>query len=90
MLNNTASYSATPVAFRRSMRFFTLRLARFINGFVANMIAQRERHAQLTVLRSLNDRELMDIGLYRCQIGEGVGGSGQSPIPGQQARKQMP
>jgi uncharacterized protein YjiS (DUF1127 family) len=54
------------------MRFFILRLARFINGFVANVIAQRERQAQLTVLRSLNDRELMDIGLNRCEIGEGL------------------
>ena len=53
------------------MRFFILRLARFINGFVANVIAQRERQAQLTVLRSLNDRDLMDIGLYRCQIEKG-------------------
>jgi len=87
MLNNTSSYSVAPVAFRRSMRFFILRLARFINGFVANVIAQRERQAQLTVLRSLNDRDLMDIGLYRCQIGEGVGGSGQSPIPGAADKK---
>ena len=54
------------------MRFFTLRLARFINGLVANVIAERERQAQLTVLRSLNDRELMDIGLNRCEIGEGL------------------
>ena len=81
MLNNTSSYSATSVAFRRLIGFFfILRLARFINGVVANVIAQRERQAQLTVLRSLNDRELMDIGLNRCEIGEGLAASGQSPI----------
>jgi uncharacterized protein YjiS (DUF1127 family) len=54
------------------MRLFILRLARFIDGFVANVIAKRERQAQLTDLRSLNDRELIDIGLNRCQIGEGL------------------
>ena len=54
------------------MRFFILRLARIINGVVAKVIAERERQAQLTVLRSLNDRQLMDVGLNRCQIGEGL------------------
>ena len=90
MLNNTSSYSVTPVAFRRSMRFFILRLARFINGFVANVIAQRERQAQLTVLRSLNDRGLMDIGLNRCEIGEGLAEAAKARSLWQQARKQMP
>ena len=68
------------------MRFFILRLARFINGLVANVIAERERQAQLTVLRSLNDRELMDIGLYRCEIGEGLAEKA-SPIPGAAVKK---
>jgi uncharacterized protein YjiS (DUF1127 family) len=72
------------------MRFFILRLARFINGFVANVIAQRERQAQLTVLRSLNDRELMDIGLNRCEIGEGLAEAAKVRSLWQQARKQMP
>jgi uncharacterized protein YjiS (DUF1127 family) len=90
MLNNTSNYSVTPVAFRRSMRFFILRLARFINGFVANVIAQRERQAQLAVLRSLNDRELMDIGLNRCEIGEGLAEAAKARSLGQQSRKQLP
>ena len=89
MLNNTSSYSATPVAFRRSMRFFILRLARLINGFVA-VIAQRERQAQLTVLRSLNDRELMDIGLNRCEIGEGLAEAAKARSLWQQSRNQKP
>ena len=72
------------------MRFFILRLARFINGFVANVIAERERQAQLTVLRSLNDRELMDIGLNRCEIGEGLAEAAKARSRWQQARKQMP
>ena len=72
------------------MRFFILRLARFINGFVANVIAQRERQAQLTVLRSLNDRDLMDIGLNRCEIGEGLAEAAKARSLWQQSRKQMP
>ncbi len=90
MLNNTSNYSVAPVAFRRSMKFFILRLARFINGFVANVIAQRERQAQLAVLRSLNDRELMDIGLNRCEIGEGLAEAAKARSLGQQSRKQLP
>ena len=87
MLDNTSSYSVTPVAFRRSKRFFILRLARFINGLVANVIAQRKRQAQLAVLRSLNDRELRDIGLNRCEIGEGLAEAAKARSVGQQSRK---
>jgi uncharacterized protein YjiS (DUF1127 family) len=90
MLNNTLNHSVTPVAFRRSIRFFILRLARSINGFVANLIAQQERQAQLAVLRGLNDRELMDIGLNRCQIGEGLAETAKVRSLGQQSRKQLP
>ena len=89
MLNNTSSYSVTPVAFRRSKRFFILRLARFIDGLVANVIAQRERQAQLAVLRSLNDRELKDMGLNRCEIGEGLAEAAKARSVGQQSRKQI-
>ena len=73
----------TAVAFQRSMRFFIHRLARFING----VIAQRERQAQLTVLRRLNDRELMDMGLNRCQIGEGLAEAAKVRSLWQQVKK---
>jgi uncharacterized protein YjiS (DUF1127 family) len=72
------------------MRFFILRLARFINDFVSNVIARRESQSQLAVLRSLNDRELMDIGLNRCEIGEGLAEAAQVRSLWQQARKEMP
>jgi hypothetical protein len=48
MLNNTSSHSVTTVAFRRSLRFFAVRLTRRINDWVAATIARRERQAQLT------------------------------------------
>ena len=72
MLNNTSNTSVNAVAFRRSARFFIVRLARLLNGWVAAAIAERERHAQLTVLRTFSDRDLKDVGLNRCQIGEGL------------------
>src|SRR5438128_974505 len=72
MVNNTSSDSVIPVAFKRSLRFFALRLARRINDWVAAAIARRERQTQLTILRSLCDRNLKDFGLNRCQIGEGL------------------
>jgi uncharacterized protein YjiS (DUF1127 family) len=72
MLNNTSSHSVTTVAFRRSLRFFAVRLTRRINDWVAAAIARRERQAQLTFLCSLSDRDLKDFGLNRCQIGEGL------------------
>jgi uncharacterized protein YjiS (DUF1127 family) len=34
--------------------------------------ARHERQANLFALRKLSDRELRDIGLYRCDIGEGL------------------
>ena len=70
MLNNTSSYS--PVAFRRSLRYFILRFGRFVNGLVAAMIAERERQAQINVLRRFSDRELKDIGLNRSEIDYGL------------------
>jgi uncharacterized protein YjiS (DUF1127 family) len=72
------------------MRFFILRPARFISGLVANVIAQREHQAQLTVLHRLNDRELMDMGLNRCQIGEGLAEAAKARSLGQQSRMQIP
>jgi uncharacterized protein YjiS (DUF1127 family) len=57
---------------------------------VAAAIAERERQAQFAVLHSLNDRVLMDIGLNRCQIGEGLAEAAKTPIPVAAGKKQMP
>jgi uncharacterized protein YjiS (DUF1127 family) len=71
-LNNTSSHYATPATIRRAIRFIFRGLARLINSWIAAMIAHRERQANLVVLRSLSDRELSDMGLHRCEIGEGL------------------
>jgi len=87
MLNNTSNSSASAVAFRRSARFFIVRLARLLNGWVAAAIAERERHAQLTALRTLSDRDLKDVGLNRCQIGEGLAEAAKDRSRCQPSRK---
>jgi uncharacterized protein YjiS (DUF1127 family) len=61
----------TPIAVQRSTRLLARGIVRVVNNFVAAIIAQREHQANLTILRTLSDRELRDIGLTRGQIGVG-------------------
>ena len=61
----------TPIAVQRSTRLFARGIVRVVNNFVAAIIAQREHQANLTILRTLSDRELRDMGLARSQL---VGG----------------
>jgi uncharacterized protein YjiS (DUF1127 family) len=46
------------------------RLRRLVNDWVAAIIAHRERQAALYALHGFDDRQLKDIGLYRCQLDE--------------------
>ena len=62
----------TPIAVQRSTRLFARGIVRVVNNFVAAIIAQREHQANLTILRTLSDRELSDMGLTRGQIGVGL------------------
>ncbi|WP_458151279.1 DUF1127 domain-containing protein [Bradyrhizobium sp. UFLA05-109] len=57
---------------RRSVRLLTRGIFRIVNNFVAAIIAQRERQTARTILRSLSDRELRDMGLSRSQIAGGL------------------
>ena len=61
----------TPVAVQTSTRLLARGIVRVVNNFVAAIIAQREHQANLTILRTLSDRELRDMGLARSQL---VGG----------------
>jgi uncharacterized protein YjiS (DUF1127 family) len=75
-LNRNSSHfagsAARPGTTRRAARVFRKTLARQINNWIAALIAQRERQANLVILRKLGDRELSDIGLNRNQLGEGL------------------
>jgi uncharacterized protein YjiS (DUF1127 family) len=72
ILNSHSSYSTALPAFRRAFGIFLARLARFINRWIAAVIAHREHQANLVVLRSLSDRELKDIGLHRGELGDAL------------------
>ena len=72
MLHNTSSNFFATGAIRSTFRSWQAWLGRRINNFIAKLIAQRERQANLVILRSLGDRELMDIGVHRTQIGDGL------------------
>src|SRR5260370_19077904 len=68
ILNSNSSYPATPPAVRRAFGIFMARLARRINGWIAAVIAHRQRQANLVVLRHLSVGELKGIGLHRGAI----------------------
>ena len=70
MLNTTPNYAAP--AIRRGVAVSLARLGRLINRWIAAFIAHRERQANLVALRHLTDRELKDIGIYRCEIGDAL------------------
>jgi uncharacterized protein YjiS (DUF1127 family) len=54
---------------QRHFKALLLRLRRFVNRSVANMLANRERQATEFMLKKLSDRDLKDIGLRRTHVG---------------------
>jgi uncharacterized protein YjiS (DUF1127 family) len=71
VLDDILSAAATPIAWRRTF-IFLARMRRHIERMVAVVIARRERHAALAVLRHLSGRELRDIGIYRSDLDYGL------------------
>ena len=72
IVDDTSTRSAAPAAIRKAIGYFTTGLARLINCWIAALIAHREYQANLALLQSLSHRQLRDIGLDRCRIGEGL------------------
>jgi len=72
MLHNTSSTYIATGTILGTLRSWQASLGRMMNGYIARLIAQREQQANLVILRSLTDRELMDMGLSRNQIGDGL------------------
>ena len=54
---------------QRHLKIFLLRVRRFINRSVANILANRERQATQFMLKKLRERDLKDIGLRRTHVG---------------------
>ena len=89
MLNNTSSTFITTGAISSTFKSVLAWLGRMINGYVAKLIAQREYEANIRILRSLSDRELMDMGINRTQIGEGLKYAGKDRSTLQEARTRL-
>jgi|KBSMisStaDraftv2_1062788.scaffolds.fasta_scaffold2739086_1 uncharacterized protein YjiS (DUF1127 family) len=67
LLNSSSNYT-NPSYAREIVQSVAGWLFGLVNRWVARIIAQREHQATLMILRSLSDRELRDIGIYRSQI----------------------
>jgi uncharacterized protein YjiS (DUF1127 family) len=85
MLNTAPRYAAPTI--RRGIAFFLARIGRSFNGWIAAVIAHRERQASLVALRHLNDRELKDIGINRCDIGDGLAERARARLSMQQSER---
>ena len=83
MLNTTPTYATSTI--RLAAAIYLARLGRLVNRWIAAVIAHRERQANLVALRRLGDRELKDIGLYRCEIGEALTERAEARLRMQQA-----
>jgi uncharacterized protein YjiS (DUF1127 family) len=79
MIMNTPSPATTPAIWKGGIRLL-VRIRRRVNNWVAAALAHRERQAALVALRHLNDRELKDIGLYRCQIDDAIAAAAQARL----------
>jgi uncharacterized protein YjiS (DUF1127 family) len=61
-----------PPQLRWTARRGSRRIKRVVDGWVAGMIARRERQTAFVALHRLSDRELRDIGLCRDEIDQAV------------------
>jgi uncharacterized protein YjiS (DUF1127 family) len=72
MIANTPRFAPHAPAIRRGFELRLARLGRRIDRWVAAWVVGRARQVALWELARLSDRELKDIGLYRCQLGDAV------------------
>ena len=71
LLNITPPHATAAFAIQRRVLFFLKAVDRTLKRWMAAVIAERARQADIIVLRQLNDRELKDIGLTRGDLREG-------------------
>ena len=72
LLNHTTGYTPASGTVRTAIGYFLRRAGHLINRFVAALIEQRARQANLVLLRSFDDRQLRDIGLDRGTLDGGL------------------
>ena len=78
MLSTTTSPSKSSILRKRAIVLLA-RLRRFVNDWVAEALAYRERQAAIYALRQYDDRELKDIDLYRGQIEQVICNASRQP-----------
>jgi uncharacterized protein YjiS (DUF1127 family) len=87
ILNAIPRDAMSQTTVQRGAGILLTRIGRLINRCIAAAIARHERQANLFALRKLSDRELRDIGLYRCDIGEGLAEAARTRIRLQQTER---
>ena len=85
LLNHTTGYTPASGTVRTAIGYFLSRVGCLINRFVAALIEQRARQANLVLLRSFSDRELRDIGLDRANLEGGLAEAGRLRLEQQDA-----
>jgi uncharacterized protein YjiS (DUF1127 family) len=86
LLNDISTRRAAPAVTGSAIRSTATSIGKLINRWIAAFIAHREYQANLALLRSFSDRELRDMGLDRCQIGEGLADAARTRSRVQQSR----
>jgi uncharacterized protein YjiS (DUF1127 family) len=87
LVNTTAPHAPVASAIQRQSFFFLNAVGRTLKRWMAAVIAERARQADIIVLRQLNDRELKDIGLTRGDLREGLIEAARSRDRMQQSRR---
>jgi uncharacterized protein YjiS (DUF1127 family) len=87
LLNHSTGHIPASATIRSTLGYLISRAGLLVNRAVAAFIAQRERQANLMLLRTLNDRELRDIGLGRSEIEGGLAEAAATRSRHQQATR---
>jgi uncharacterized protein YjiS (DUF1127 family) len=87
LLNITPHHGTVASAIQRRAGLFLTGMGRTLKRWIAAVIAERARQADIIVLRQLNDRELKDIGLTRGDLREGLMEAARSRNRMQQSRR---
>jgi uncharacterized protein YjiS (DUF1127 family) len=87
MLNITPPYASAASAIQRRAGWFLKGMGRTLKRWMIGVMAERERQADIIVLRQLNDRELKDIGLTRSDLREGLIEAARTRNRQQQSRR---
>jgi hypothetical protein len=87
MLHTAPPHATAASAIQRSTRVVLKRMGRLVNRWIAALLAERARQANIVILRLLSDRELKDMGLRRGDLAEGLAAAARSRNEMQQSRR---